>query len=388
MPEAITVECGFCHKRFRCPPEVHARTVRCPYCKTIVKVPASSETGREAVEAISDMVAAEKADRERLPLAVRHRPVAAPPRGVRSKTLVAAWLVVLGLALVGIGLGFFWVYNRSQEQAVEKKAGRKKADVASSEPAPAQGAAKASSAEPAAARPKLFSPGPGPAAPGAPAAPDAPAASGAPAAGGQGAAADAPEAPAVTVKVERLLGGFKDETITYAVGHIKNNGNTLLKAVKISVRITDLDDKDLGEATAVILNLPGGVSAPLVAEWSHAEGVIGKRWFSASIEINPPGIPQELPQVEASEVLAVGDPNFASRTGKVKFMATTLGSLPLPQVQVFAIILSQEGKIVGVAKGVLDAGLAPKKPKELMIPWTQCPNHLVHSAEVWAQAAL
>jgi len=375
VPEAITVECGFCHKRFRCPPEVHARTVRCPYCKTIVKVPASSETGREAVGAISDMVAAEKAERERLPLTARHRPVAAPPRGVRSKTLVAAWLVVLGLALVGIGLGFFWAYNRSQEQAVEKKGGRKKADVASSELAPAQVAATAASAEPASARPKLFSPGPGPAA------------SGAPAAGGQGAAADAQEDP-VTVKVERLLGGFKDETITYAVGHVKNNGKTLLKAVKISVRITDLDNKDLGEATAVILNLPGGARAPLVAEWSHAEGVIGKRWFPASIEINPTGVPQELPQVEANEVLAVSDPNFASATGKVKFMATTLGALVLPQVQVFAIVLSKEGKIVGAARGVLDAGLAPKKPKELMIPWTQCPNHLVHSAEVWAQAAL
>ena len=361
MPEAVTVECGFCRKHFRCPPEVRARTVRCPYCKTIVKVPASSEAGREASQAISDLVAAEKAERERVPLTARHNQVAPPPRGIRSRTLVTAWLVILGLGVVGIAVGFIWVATRSQDQAVYRKGAPKKVEVPSAPPG-------AGAAAPAPA-PKLFSPGPA-------------------ASGGRDAAGVEAQQDRLTVKIERLLGGFRDGTVTYAAGHVRNNGNILLKAVKISVPITDADNKDLGEATAIILNLPAGATAPFVAEWQHAEGVIGKKWFAAGYELNPLGVPQDLPQVEVADVLAISDPNSAAATGKIKFVATTLGALTLPQVEVFAVILSEDKKIVGVAKVVLDAQLEPRKPKELMIPWTRCPSHLVYSAEVWVQAAL
>lgn len=381
MPEAVTVACGFCHKHFRCPPETRGRTVRCPFCETVVKVPASSEAGRQASQAIGDLVAAEKAARERVPLTARHTQVAAPPPGIRSPSLMIVWLVILGLGLIGIAIAFVWVCTHSPDQG-EKTGVRKKVAAA---PAPAAQGGAPSAPAPA---PRLFSPGPAASGAAAPAASGA-AAPAAPAAGGQGApgAADVQQ-DRITVKVDRLLGGFGNGTITYAVGHVRNNGNILLKSVKIGVRITDREDKDLGEATAVVLNLPPGATAPLVAEWQHAEDVIGRRWYPAGYELNPLGVPQDLPQVEVREVLAVSDPNYAAATGKIRFEARTLGALTLPQVQVFAIILSPEGKIVGAAKGVLDAGLEPEKWKELMIPWTQCPNHLVHSAEVWVQAAL
>lgn len=382
MPEAVTVQCGFCHKHFRCPPEARVGTVRCPFCKTAVKVPASSETGRQASRAISDLVAAEKAAREQVPLTARHAEAAAPPPVVRSQTMITVWLAILGLGLVGIAVAFVWVCTHPRDQAAGKTAVRTQVAAppvqvgAPSAPAPA---------------PRLFSPGPATsaAAPAAAAEAPGPAAPAARAAGGQGAPPPADEQQErFTVKVERLLGGFSNGRVTYALGHMRNNGNILLKSVKISVPITDLENKDLGEATATVLNLPPGATAPLVAEWEHAEGVIGKRWFAANYELNPLGVPQDLPQVEVADVLAVSDPNYAATTGKIKFTATTLGALTLPQVQVFAIIRSEEGKIVGLAKAVLDADLEPKKPKELMIPWSQCPNHLVHSAEVWVQAAL
>lgn len=369
MPEAVTVECGFCHKHFRCPPEVQARSVRCPYCKTIVKIPGVSEEGRQAIEAMNDIIAAEKADRDRVPMSVRHR-VAPPPRGIRSRTAALVWAGVLGAVLIACGIGVYVRYGRSQAAEYGEK-GAKKAPVIASKAGTASAPAVATPGAPAAATP------------GTPGVPTA--------AGPGGAKAAAPAPPPepmepITLKVDRFLGGFKDETITYVVGHVKNNTAGPLKVIKVKLGIADKEDKDLGEATQTILNLPAGASAPLVAEWPHAEGVIGKRWFP-NYDTNSQGVP-DLPAVTCDDVVAVCDPNNASTTGKIKVRVTNQGVTPLPQVQFYAILISAEGKIAGIAKATVDVQLPPKKPVDVSFPWTNCSGHLVHDVEVWAQAGM
>jgi hypothetical protein len=331
---------------------VQVRHVRCPYCKTVVKVPAASEAGREALEAMSDMIAAEKAGRALVPATVRHR-VAPPPRGVRNRAVIAVWLSLLGVGLVAGGIGIYWLYGRGGDTAP----GGASATKSAKDGAPAE-APKAGAKSPAA------TPGAKDAAPPPP----------------------VPE-ESVTVKVERLLGGFKDETITYAVGHVKNNTSAVLRAVKMNITIADKDDKELGEATQMILNLPPGATAPLVAEWVHAEGVIGRRWFPG-YALNPKGVPQELPAVVCEDALAIRDPNAMSTTGKIRVRVTNQGALPLPQVQLYAILLAQDGKIIGAAKSTVDQQLPSKKAVDVTFPWTNCGGHQVQSVEVWAQAGL
>jgi hypothetical protein len=359
MPEAVTVECGFCHKHFRCPPEVHVRNVRCPFCKTIVKVPASGDAGHEASEAISDKIATEKADRDRVPLSVRHR-VAPPPRGVRSRAVVIVWLSLLGVGLITGGIGIYLLHGRGTP--------------------PDSTTPPASKAPAAASKVARESPTAGAPAPGTPPGEAAP-----------GAKDVAPPAPvpdeAVTVKVERFLGGFKDATVTYVVGRVKNNTNAMIRVIKVKLTIADKEDKELGEATQTILNLPAGATAPLVAEWQHAEGVIGRKWL-LSYQLNPMGVTQDLPPVVCEDAVAIRDPNNASTTGKIKVRVTNQGALALPQVQFYAIIISPEGKIAGVAKAAVDQQLPPKKAVDVTFPWVNCSAHLVQSVEVWAQAGL
>jgi hypothetical protein len=390
VPETVTVECGFCRKHFRCPPELRDRPVRCPFCKTVTKIPASTEAARQAAGAISDMIAVEKADREKVPLAARHR-VAPPTRGVRSKEMLIVWLGALGLGLIAGGIGIYWLYA-SGPQAETNSASAAKA-VKSSPAAPkpekrsssARGAAAvaqasarapASGAKEAAASAAALTPEPPPEAV---------------TVKGDAASTEAlaPEPPeeGVTVKVEGLLRGFKDSTITYAVGHVKNNTNGTLKVVKVIVRIADKADKELGMATQVLLNLPAGATAPLVAELQHAEGVMGRKWMPG-YELTPMGVPQGLPPVAARDAIAVRDPNASATTGRIKVLVVNRGALPLPQVQFYAILTAPDGKIVGAAKATVDQTIAPNKPQEVTFPWVNCPGSLVQGVEVWAQAGL
>jgi len=317
------------------------------------------------------MIAVEKADREKVPLTARHR-VAPPTRGVRSRALLIVWLVALGLGLIAGGVGIYWLYGSSPlaetNSASAEEAGNHK-------PAATKSEKRSASARGAAAVAQASAPAP------------------APASGAKEAVASAealaPEPPSasVTVKVKRLLGGFKDETITYAVGHVKNNTNGTLKVVKVIVRIGDKDDKELGQATQVLLNLPAGATAPLVAEWQHAEGVIGRRWMP-SYQLDPIGVPQDLPPVAAQDAIAIRDPNASATTGKIKVLVVNRGALPLPQVQFYAILTAPDGKIVGAAKATVDQTLAPNKPQEVTFPWANCPGSLVQGVEVSVQAGL
>jgi hypothetical protein len=333
---------------------VHAESVRCPHCKKVVKVPAAGDAGRETA---GGRVAAEKANRDRVPLTVRHHgdPL---PRGVRSRTVVIVWLSLLGVGFIAAAAGIYFLLMCGT--ATEKSGkGARKAPATVSKTDTASGPAVAAPTAPAAA-----------------------------VAGKDAAAAPPPAAEEdFTLKVERLLGGFKDETVTYAVGHIKNNTGGVVKVIKVALGIADKEDKNLGEATQTILNLPAGATAPLVAEWVHAEGVIGRRWYPG-YSVNPAGVPQDLPPVTCEDAVAIRDPNISSTTGKIKVRVTNQGATPLPQVQFYAILTSPEGKMVGVVNAIVDVQLPPKKPVDVTFPWTNCAGHLVQSVEVWAQAGL
>jgi hypothetical protein len=346
-----------CHRRFKCPPDLHDRQVRCPYCKTVVRIPVSSAAARQAVEAMGDLIAREKADREKRPLTGR----APAPRmmPVRNKNVAIVSLVLVAVGFIAAAVALVIVFGRGRPDGATDGPGilriSKRSPLQSSEPRPG------------------------------PADPDA--------TEGGGLAAAAPPPPmkpvpeAVTVKVERLIGGYKDETVTYAVGRVKNNTAGILRVIKIIISLSDKDDKDLGEATAIILNLPAGEAAPFVAEWQHAEGVIGRKWFP-DYRLDPPGVPQELPAITAEDPVPMRDQNSMATTGWIRVLVTSQGALPVPSVMVHALLLGAGGKVVGAVRVQVDKDLPPKKQVEIRVPWTQCAGHLVHSTEVWVQPAI
>jgi len=357
MSQAVSVQCGMCHRRFKCPPDLHDRPVRCPYCKTVVRIPAPSDAARQAVEAMGDIIAREKADREKRPLTGR----APAPRmmPVRNKNVAIVSLVLVAVGLIAAAVALVMMFGRGGPGGATGGPGilgiSKRSPLESSEPRPA------------------------------PADPDA--------AQGGGPASAAPPAPMkslpdpLTVKVERLIGGYKDETVTYAVGRVKNNTAALLRVVKVIISISDKDDKELGEATAIILNLPPGEAVPFVAEWQHAEGVIGKKWFPG-YEVNPAGVPQELPAITTEDPVPMRDQNSMATTGWIRVLATNQGALPVPSVMVHALLLGEGGKVVGAARVQVDKNLPPKQQVEIRVPWTQCAGHLVHATQVWVQPAM
>jgi len=357
MSQAVSVQCGMCRRRFKCPPDLHDRQVRCPYCKTVVRIPAPSDAARQAVEAMGDIIAREKADREKRPLTGR----APAPRmmPVRNKNVAIVSLVLVAVGLVAAVIALVIVLGRGKPGGATGGTGilriSKRSLLESSEPRPtpanpdaAQGGGLASAAPPAPPAPMKPLPDP------------------------------------LTVKVERLIGGYKDETVTYAVGRVTNNTTGLLRVVKIIISISDKNDKELGEAAAIILNLPAGEAAPFVAEWQHAEGVIGKKWFPG-YEVNPPGVPQELPAITTEEPVPLRDQNAMATTGWIRILVTNQGVLPVPSVMVHALLLSEGGRVVGAARVQVDKNLPPKQQVEIRVPWAQCAGHLVHSAEVWVQ---
>ncbi|MBM4018218.1 MAG: hypothetical protein FJ288_07795 [Planctomycetes bacterium] len=361
MSEAVSVECGMCRRRFRCQPEMRERNVRCPYCKTIVKVPAASETGREALQAMSDLIAREKAEREKQPVTARHHggPVSVP---VRSKNVAIISLVLVGVGLVAAAIALVLVFGGGG--GAGDRSGPGLFQIGDRSPFHRENPHQA--------------PGAPPAPPGAPTK-----------AGPPGTAAPRPVKPvaeAVTVKVERLLGGYRDGTLTYAAGRVTNNTAELQRVVKVVVSIFDKDDKELGEATAIVLNLPAGATAPFVAEWPHAEDVIGRKHFP-NYQLNPGGVPAELPAVASEDAVAIRDPNAMATTGRLRVIVTNQGALPLPAVHIQAVLVGDGGKVVGAVRGQVDKMLPPKKPVEISIPWSQCAGHLVQGCEVWVQPA-
>ena len=105
MAQTISAQCNFCHKRFQLRSDQLNRNVRCPHCKMIVRIPATSATARQAVAEMDDIIAQEKSEQEKRPITARHE-VKLATGGVRSKNVAIVWLVLLGVALV-VCIGFF-----------------------------------------------------------------------------------------------------------------------------------------------------------------------------------------------------------------------------------------------------------------------------------------
>ncbi len=362
MAESLSVQCGFCHRKFRVKPEQARRQVYCPFCKTAVKVMAQSDVARDALQEMSDMIAQEKAEHDKRPITARHEVVLARG-GVRNKNVAIIWVTLLGLALIGAVVAIVMIYGRGTWREPARGPGiltigsRTSSEAPPGAPpatgaqAPAQGAAAAATPVPGASR-----------------------------------AVTEQATEAVTVKFERSIGGFKDDTVTYAVGRVTNNTTLAIKVLKVFVTALDKDDKQIGEATQVILNVPAGATVPMVAEWTHDPEVRAAKWMP-SFQLSPIGITQDLPAIHSDGALAMGDPNQGSMTGKVAVRLTNQGLVPVPQILAYAILLGDDGHIIGAVKNVVDIKppLQPKKAAEVTIPWERCARRNIQSVEIWVQ---
>lgn len=351
MGDLTPIQCGFCSNQFLVRPDQRGHEVRCPHCKIVTKIPQATDAAAEAVRAISDLIP------HRDPVHDHRRPVRVGT-GVRSRGLVVLWLVLLALALIGGIIGIAVVFF--------PRGGPSNVPVIGVAPAPsAPGASGKAAAVGVAALSPTGVPAPG-----------------STVSGGQ---ADRLKAP-IELQVKRLIGGFKGETVTYAVGRVTNNTGATIRAIRIEVSIMDSEEKPLGEAQGILLNIPPGVTAPVVAEWVHEAGVRGTKWVPG-YTLNPAGVPQDLPPITVNDAMPLRDPNSLSPTGKVSMRVTNHGAVPVSQTEVVAILVGSEGKIVGALKAVLDKTLPPNKPEELIAIWDLCACHLVSTVEAWAQPA-
>ncbi len=350
MPETVDAQCGFCRKRFRLRTDQLNREVRCPHCKTIVKITQRTETAIEAVEAIRDAV---RPDR---PVA-SNRPGAMSQVAMRNKNVTIVWLVLLGVGFIGVLIGLFFVFGRGGEHFMPNVGGDLTGHHFERNKTFRNG------------KPEAGPPGAGATAPGAAASP----------------VVRAPVREPVQVKVERLLRGYKDETVTYAVGRVRNNTDGLIRSMKVVVGLYDKDEKPLGEAVCILINIPPKYTAPLVAEWKHAQGVRATRWALAGWEIGPTGVPRELPHLEASDPWPKRDPNSVAPEGEVSVKVTNHGAVPVRDMDMALILLDTKGRIVGAAKSGVTKEIKPEASEEVAIRWTRCAGTLVSSAEVWVQ---
>ena len=406
MAEPVPVDCGFCRKRFLLKPEQFNREVRCPHCKTVVRIPPPSEAAQELAAALREPAPAHRSSfGHRGPAGLRAGPGRRTAPGQRTgsgqqrrvmsagrpatRNAIIAMLVIIGLIVIVVGVGLWAVFYGGGSRESGKPAARPWHESPSAGKSPG-----ASTGQPSARGTPggtVLSPAPSPtaspteaAAPGTNPTPATPATPGAPA------GPPAPEAASVTpvdIKVQRLLGGYRDGTITYAVGRVTNNTDSLLPVLKVAVPISDSSGNEVGEAVAVILNIPPKTAVPLVAEWVHAEGARGNRW-DVRTQYSPPGIPRDLPALSAEEPLPWPDPNALSMAGKVKVRVTNHGFVPVQTIDAVAILIGEDGKIVGAAKNRLTEEIKPRKSVEINIHWDHCSKTLVQTAEVWVQPGM
>jgi len=360
MAETVSVRCGLCHNQFQVKSELIGRQVHCPACQTVVKVRVRSSTAQEALQSIGQELAEQKK------ATGGHRPpVVLAKGGVRSRGLAILWLGILAVVLIGCVFALLIVFGPLGKMLnIHVQTPATPEQQTASSPAPAVPMKNA----PTTAGGKPFDAKAGTAPAAAPAA--------------------APQEPPepVVLKVGTLVSGFADNTVTYAVGRVTNNMPTMIKAIKVTVSLMDNDSKALGDATAIILNIPPGATAPLVAEWKHEEGIHAGK-YTSGYQLNPVGVSQDRPLITVEDSLPIRDPNSFATTGKVKLRATNQGSLPVPQVNVFGVLVDKDGKIAGVVRGIVDVdgGLVPKKPAEIRVPWDHCPGNRVDTVEMWVQ---
>jgi hypothetical protein len=447
MAETIQVECGACQKRFRITPNMVNRQVACPHCKTptIVEAPTAAQQAAAdifgppvevpplqdeappvhsprssahkpgpALDAVFDQFAAAPAPAahkphrpSHVPSRSSHRPHGRSSTGHRSdnkedrkdpayathnknKNTAVVWGVILGAAVLLIAVLSIVMLTQDRTPPAAPPAPSSKVAAASlPQPVrpPDRTAATTTTATTTAATDTL-----GPAAPKSAAAEliaeraaeAAGATSTAPAATGVGMQTES----GISIVVERLIGGFAGERLTYAVGRVTNGSMSLVHVLKVTVPISETSGGDeIGKAEAVLMNIPPGATVPLVAEWTHEEGQRGVK-NTPTCQVDPPGITQGLPAIAAEDAVPLGDANNSANTGRVTAWLTNKGVLPVPQVEMFAILIGEDGKIIGATRGTITIPLAPGKATKAAIPWSLCPGRLVTKAELWAQAKM
>jgi DNA-directed RNA polymerase subunit RPC12/RpoP len=344
MAKTAEAQCGYCRKRFRLRPDQMNREVRCPHCKTVVRIHPRTEAAAEAVRALK----AEGGPPHR-PVASR-QPGAMSQAAVRSRSLAMVWAILLAVALGAVIVGLVVVFRD-----YDRPSGAGGADAEA-------GAAGTATAGDTAVGPD-----------------------GMPTAVSAGQTWQAPEGP-ITADIKRLLRGYKGETVTYAVGHVTNNTEEIIPTILIEVGLWLSEDGDkVGDAEAIILNLPPKHTAPIVAECKHDPGVRAKSWLLQTYDTSPVGVPRDLPPLEARNPVPVGDPNTGEAGGLVRTMVTNHGKVPVKDVLVMALLLDEKGEIVGAAKQRDTKKIEPDATEEVEIEWRHTVGRLVRNVEVWVQ---
>jgi len=358
MAKTVEAQCGYCKKRFRLRPDQLNREVRCPHCKTVVRIHPQTETAQQAVRALK----AEGKRAHRPPAS--QRPGAMVQGGVQSRNLAVVWAGLLAVALGAVIVGLVVVFRDD----AARRAAEGKADTGS----PSSGTAAA---------------GGGTAGTGGGTGTGTGTVGGMPTAVGAGEPWKPPVvAEAITADIERILRGYGDETITYAVGHVTNNTEEMIPALLIEVGLwLSEDGEKVGDATAVILNLPPKHTAPIVAECKHDAGVRAKYWMLQTYDTSAPGVPRNLPPLEARNPVPVGDPNSVDPTGLIRAMVTNHGKVPVKDILMMALLLDEKGKIVGAARHRASQKIEPGDTKEAEIEWRHTAGSLVRNVEVWVQ---
>ena len=184
----------------------------------------------------------------------------------------------------------------------------------------------------------------------------------------------------------KMFSGYKGGMATYVACRLTNGTGQKLPVVRVTIDGKDAGDKSVGAATVTLYNVPPGETVPVVAEWDHDEGAKAARWTAPVADVNPPGEPQDMPTLVASEAWPMKDSNSQSSTGRVKTTVTNKGLLTLPVVDMSAILVGEDGSIVGVAKGVVPKEVKPNVASDVTLPWDRTNGDLVKRAEVWVQA--
>ena len=388
MPETMPVQCGACLKRYRIRQDQVNRVVRCPHCKTVARIEAEPQAPLVPAKApaalnpaVAELVAAERADPEMA------RPKPAVVTGLKSKNVAIIWAAVLGGLVVVAIVAVAIMASRTPPQQPTKT---KPILTAMTPPPPRETArAGAPASEPGTVgEAEEGSTGGGRADAGA-ATPAGQPAGGQTAQAGTAAGANQPEVGTTEGAVQfqniKLIGG--GDLSSYVAGRVTNTTGNIIKVLKIVVPINGSDGKKVGDAAVILLNIPSGTTVPLVAEWPHdvdVRGVAGKPTY----ELEPPGIASGLPSIDVDGIVPWPDPNTMTFTGQVKMMATNRGRLAVSPTDLFALLLDEKGKIVGVAKGSWSTPLLAGQATPISVRWTNCASSLVRRAEAWAQPAM
>ena len=330
MSKVLSAKCGFCRKGFKLRPDQVGREVRCPHCKTIVKITPQTEAGREAVEALRPVLPG------RREVAARRTP--APPKGgVRSRNLAIVWATLIGVGIVGIAIGLVVVFTREK-------------------PAP---------------RPVGYAPPPTYVVPGK--------SPGESSGGFFGVGLRGREA--VDLKVQRVLRGFKNSTQTYAVGFITNVTAETLHTVEVLVVFFDRGDNELGEAHALVAALGPGETAPFVVVWEHVKGVRASKW-EYDYAVLPTGLDQSPGSLHMKGA-PWSTPNEEGfwTTGQVTVRVVNEEDAPVDAVEVTAVMLDAKGAVVGAAKDVVRQRIEPGEEKDVSIRYEHCRNEWIRRTE-------